>query len=118
MQEKTKCYWEQKNQQQFIIVPTHTIAHPCFDVIIVKYIHDIPRSDYNRNQLIQALQRYTICLTDSDHDYIIDEIGRREKMEHKKYISVDNNEEYFFTDCVLIKELFIFLLELIFILNC
>ena len=31
--EKTKWYWDQKNQQQFIIFPTHTIIHPCTDVV-------------------------------------------------------------------------------------
>ena len=36
MQEKTKCYWEQKNQQQVIVFLTHTIIYPCIDVMAVK----------------------------------------------------------------------------------
>ena len=49
MQENTKWYWEQKQQQNIIIVSTHTIAHPCLDVMVVKYVHDIPISVCNRN---------------------------------------------------------------------
>ena len=42
MQEKTKLYWEQKQQQQVIIFPKRTILHPCLDVIVEKYVHDSP----------------------------------------------------------------------------
>ena len=55
MQENTNWYWEQKNQQQVIIVPTQTIVHPCIDVVEVKYVHDILRSVFNINQAKQAL---------------------------------------------------------------
>ena len=50
MQEKKKCYWDQKQQKQVIIVPTLTIVHPCVDVVVVKYAHNIFRSICNRNQ--------------------------------------------------------------------
>ena len=42
-QEKTKLYWEKK-QQQFIIVPLRTIVHPCLDVMAVKDVHNIPKT--------------------------------------------------------------------------
>ena len=45
--------------------------------MVAKYFHDIPRGVFNRNQAQQYLQRHPICLTDSDHDYIIGEISRR-----------------------------------------
>ena len=49
MQENTNYYWDHKKQQQVIIVPTWTIAHPCIDVVAVKDVHDIPKSIFNRN---------------------------------------------------------------------
>ena len=55
MQENTKCYWEKKHQQQVIIFPTLTIVNPCIDVMLVKYVHDIPRNACNRNQVKQYM---------------------------------------------------------------
>ena len=49
MKEKANWYWDQKNQQQVIIVPTRTIVHTCLDVVAVKYVHDITRSICSRN---------------------------------------------------------------------
>ena len=42
MQEKKKWYWEQKQHQQVIVVPTSTIVHPYLDIFLVKDAHDIP----------------------------------------------------------------------------
>ena len=47
--------------------------------MVVKDVHNIPRKVCNRTQAKQYLKRYHICLTDSDHDYIIDKILHREK---------------------------------------
>ena len=44
MQENTNWYWDQKNQQRVIIVPTLIIVHPCIDVVTVKYVHGINKS--------------------------------------------------------------------------
>ena len=33
----------------------------------------------SRKQTKKAIQRHTIIITDYDYDYILDEIGRREK---------------------------------------
>ena len=41
MQENKSWYWEQKQKQQVKIVPTHTIVHPCLDLMVVKYVHGI-----------------------------------------------------------------------------
>ena len=62
---------EQKQHQQVIIVPTHTILHPCLDFMAVKYFHEIPRSVCNINQEKQYLQIHHIFWTDYDHDYIL-----------------------------------------------
>ena len=68
MKENTTWYWEQKQKQKGIIVPTRTIVYPCLDVMVVKYFHGIPRSFCSRNKSIQALQRHPICFIDSDDD--------------------------------------------------
>ena len=43
----------------------------------VKDVHDIPRIICNINRAKQALQRYPIYLTVSDHDYILEETEHR-----------------------------------------
>ena len=63
-----------KQQQQTINVPTRTIVHPCYDVILLKCVQDITIGVWNINQSFQALQRHLICLTDSEHGYILDKI--------------------------------------------
>ena len=52
----------------------------------VKYVHDILRIVWNRNQAKQDLQRHHICLTYYDHHCILEEIGRRDKIEYKRNI--------------------------------
>ena len=68
---------ESEDQKQVIIAPTQTIVHPYIDVVAVKYFHDILKSILNRNHAKQALQKQPICLTDSDHDYILEEIEHK-----------------------------------------
>ena len=60
--------------------------------MVVKGVYAITRSVCNRNQEKLTLQRHPICLTDSDHDYIIDKIGRREKNYYERNISVEDDE--------------------------
>ena len=71
-----------------IIVPKRTIVHPCLDDIVVKDVHNIHRNNLIRNQESLTLQRHTICFTHYDHDYILDEIRHRDKIEHEINISV------------------------------
>ena len=40
MQENTNCYWKQQPLQQTIIVPTHKILYPRFDVITTRYVQE------------------------------------------------------------------------------
>ena len=40
---------------------------------LVKDLHNIPIGVLNINQAQRALHRYPICLTESDHEYIIDQ---------------------------------------------
>ena len=50
MQENTNWYWKQQPLQQNIIVPTHTILHPHLDVIIIRYVQDIPKYFFIMNK--------------------------------------------------------------------
>ena len=88
MQENKKCYWEGKNHQQLIVVPTHAIVHTCLDVFVVKDVHDITRGAFNITQTRKDLQRHLICLTDYDNDYILDEIGGKYKIKYEIMVSV------------------------------
>ena len=69
---KKTSYWDQKKQQNFIIVRTRTIVYQCIDVVSVKYVNDITRSAWYRNQSTQALERNPICMTDFNNGYIIE----------------------------------------------
>ena len=50
MQEDSNWYWKHQSLQQTIIVTTHTIIHPCLDVVIIRYVQDIPKNIFNRIQ--------------------------------------------------------------------
>ena len=39
-----------------------------------------------------SISRQPICLTDSDYDYILEEIGRREKIEFERYVEVYSDD--------------------------
>ena len=43
----------------------------------------------------KSISRQPICLTDSDYDHILEEIGRLDKIEFEKYVDVyiDNMED-------------------------
>ena len=75
MQENTNWYWKQQPLQQNIIVTTIKIIHPRLNVSGMKDVQYIPKTVCN---IIQGktIQRYPICLTDSDYDYILDKIKR------------------------------------------
>ena len=82
-----------KQKQQDIVVPTGTIVQTCLDGIVVKYVHDLPIIICNRNQARRYLNRNIICFADSDHDYILDKIVRREKFEYERNINVEGDKE-------------------------
>ena len=60
-------------------MPKCTIINPQLDIISIKYIHDMLKSICNRTQAKKPISRHPICMTDSDYDYILEEIYRREK---------------------------------------
>ena len=61
--------------------------------MVVKDVHDIPRSICNIHQTKQNLQRHPVCLTDSDPDYILEEIEYRDKIEYEPNINNCGDEE-------------------------
>ena len=40
----------------------------------------------------KAISRQPICLTDADYDYILEEIGRRDKIEFEREVDVYSND--------------------------
>ena len=81
MQVYTNWYRNKHTQHHFITLPTRTKIHSRLEVNAVTYFHATPKSVCNRTQAKKAISRQPICLTDSDYDYILEEIGRRYKIE-------------------------------------
>ena len=90
IQDNSKCYWEQIQQQNNIIVTTRTIVRTCLNVLEVTDVKQTPNSVCNRNHAHKVLQRHHICLTDSGHDFILDEIQRRDNIEYDGDMTVEN----------------------------
>ena len=70
MQDNMKEYWGKLSQK--INVSTCTIVNPCLDVMTVTEVKQIPKGVFNINKARKNIQRRTICITYSDHDYILD----------------------------------------------
>ena len=91
----TNWYWNQQPKHHVIIVPTHTILHSQLEVNSVTEFHTIPTSVCTRTQAKKAISRQPICFTDSDYDYILEEIGRLDKNEFERDVEVyiDDTED-------------------------
>ena len=75
-------------------MPTCAILRPELKVNAVTDFHAMPKIVYNRTQAKKSIPRQPICLTDSDYDYILEEIGRQDKIEFEKDVEVFSyNEE-------------------------
>ena len=62
-------------------MPTRTILHSQLEGDAIKDFHSVTTSICSRTQAKKAISRQPICLTDADYDYILEEIGRRDKIE-------------------------------------
>ena len=95
MQIDTNWYWNQQPKHHVITAPIRKILHPQLEVNAITTFHAIPTSVCSRTQAKKAIPRQPICLTDSDHDYILEEIGRRDKIEFEIDVEVysDNMED-------------------------
>ena len=93
MQVDTNWYWNQQPQQHVITVPTRTILPPKLEVNAVTDFNSIPTSVCTITQAKKSISRHPVSLTDSDYDYILEEIGRREKIEFERYVEVYSADE-------------------------
>ena len=93
MQVDTNRYWNQHPQHHVITVPTLTIIHPRLEFNAVAYFNAIPKSVYNRTLAKQSISRHPVCLTVSDCDYILEGIGRRDKIRFIRYVEVYSDDE-------------------------
>ena len=62
-------------------MPTRTIIHPQLEVDSITDFHAIPTSVCSRTQAKNPISRQPICLTDAEYNYILEGIGRRDKIE-------------------------------------
>ena len=92
IQGTTKLYLGKLPQQNNITISTCTIVHPCLDVMTAIEAKN-KKSVFNKNQSRRDIKRRPVCLTNSDNDFIIDEIKRRDTIEYTRKISVDNSYE-------------------------
>ena len=92
MQVDTNWYWNQQSKHHAITVPTRKILHPQLEGDLITDFHSIPTSICSRTQAKKAISRQPIYLTDADYDYILEEIGRREKIEFEREIDVYSDD--------------------------
>ena len=59
------------------------------DVMAVTDMKQIPSIVCKRNQPRKAIKSHTICLPDSDHDFILDGIKRKDTIEYERDMSID-----------------------------
>ena len=93
MQVDTNWYWNQHTQYHLIAVPTLTILHPRLEVNAETYFHAIPKIVCTSTQAKQFISRQPIWLTDSDYDYILEGIGRQDKIEFERDVEVHSDDE-------------------------
>ena len=92
MQVDTNWYWNQQSKHHVITVPTRTILHPKLEVDAITDFHAIPTSVCYRTQARKAISRQHISLTDADYDYILEEIGRQDKIEFEREVDVYSDD--------------------------
>ena len=73
-------------------MPSRTILHPQLEGNAITDFHSIPTSICSRTQAKKAISGQPIYLTDDDYDYILEEIGRRDKIEFEIEIDVYSDE--------------------------
>ena len=93
MQVHTNWYLNQQPKHHVITVLTRTILHPQLEVNTVTDFHAIPKSVCTRTQAKKAISGQPVCLTDSDYDYILKEIGLQEKIEFERDVEFDSDDK-------------------------
>ena len=74
-----------------MIVPTCTILHTCLDVVRITDVQDISKTVCNRIQAKKCIQKNPIFITDTNYDYILDEIECQYKIEFERNVSGNIN---------------------------
>ena len=92
MQIDTNWYWNHKPKHHVITVPTRTILHPQLEVNMITDFHAITTSLCSITQSKKAISRQPLCLTDADYYYILEEIGRRDKIEFEREVDVYSDD--------------------------
>ena len=93
MQVENNFYCNQQLKHHIITVPTRTILHPQLEVNAVTDFHAIPTSVCTMTEAKKSISRYPVCLTDSYYYYILEEIGRRDKIEFERDVEVYSVDE-------------------------
>ena len=93
MKVDTNSYWNQQPKNYVITVPIRTILYLQPEVNSVAHFHAIPTRVYTRTQENKFISRHPICLTDSDFDYVLEEIGHRDIIEFERYVEVFSSDE-------------------------
>ena len=88
MQVDTNWYLNQQSKHHVITVQTRTILHPQLEGDAMTDFYAILTSICSRTQAKKSISRQPICLTDADYDYILEEIGRQDKIEFEREIDV------------------------------
>ena len=91
MKTKINWYWHQRAMKQSVIISSRTVVHLCIEMSTIKYVADITSSICNINQALQSMQRQPFFISDSDHDYILDEKKFHEHIEYE--IEIHNDDE-------------------------
>ena len=92
MQIDTNFYWHQQPKHHVITVPTRTMINPQLEVNAETDFNSIPTSVCTRTQGKKAISKHPIGMTDSDYDYILEEISRRDKTEFERYVEVYSDD--------------------------
>ena len=72
-------------------MPTCTIIHPQLEGDAITDFHATPTSVCSRTQG-KKISRQPICLTDADYYYILEDIGRRYKIEFEIEVDVYSDD--------------------------
>ena len=92
IQVDTNWYWNQQLKQHVITVPTLIILYLQHEFNEVTDFHAIPKSVCTSTQAKKEISRHTLCLTDSDYDYILEEIGRWDKIEFERDVEIYSDD--------------------------
>ena len=92
MQVDTNWYWNQQSKHHVITVLTCTILHPQLEGDAITDFHLISTSRCSRTQAKKSISGQPICLTDADYDYILEEIGQRDRIEFEREVDVYSDD--------------------------